>query len=246
MNWSYAVLALALALGSSFGCDKLAGGSGDGKNDERKKSDDDDGKDKKKDDAPARTLADEDPFVAKHLELLAKAADCKGKDRIEHWCLIAEGFVSGERGVPSVGVKVGTTTFVVTEDASVATLDKFATLSCLAVRKDGKTFAGITTVKPDNAAEQASVDASREDLVAVFAGERKSIRMTPDLLGYVESLPATAKYPTEKSDTGFKIVGGSNADVRRVKSHWIAVEVPRKNPLGIYVSIFTDRPYEKR
>ncbi len=190
------------------------------------------------------SLDDEDPYVAKHLKLLLEAASCGAADkRMEAWCQVAEGFPNGTSSVPSKGVKVGLTTFVVTAEATRETLDKYQTLSCLGVGKGGDTFASITSVKPDSDAETKSAAAAQLDVLSVLKGGRRDIQMTPDLKSYVDSLSAAAKFPTKKTDKGFRIEGGSNADVRRVGTTWLAVDVPAKDPKGLYISIFTDAGY---
>ncbi|MBI2389256.1 MAG: hypothetical protein HYV09_06545 [Deltaproteobacteria bacterium] len=60
----------------------------------------------------------------------------------------------------------------------------------------------------------------------------------------LDGLPKKAQYELQRHDNAYKLDGGSNADVRKVGKYWVAVEIPRKDPAGIRLSVFTNQPFE--
>lgn len=47
-----------------------------------------------------------------------------------------------------------------------------------------------------------------------------------------------------KHANGYKLDGGSDADLRKVGKYWVSVEIPKKDPAGIWLSVFTNQAYE--
>jgi hypothetical protein len=218
------------------------------------KDDDDEGSSKKKKSKKTEKDDEEgegddalDPFAKDHLAITKKAARCDDESEAkEPWCLAANGFAKAERAkLPETGTFVGVTTFVQTKGASPATLEKYTHLSSLAFRADGDEVLGwVTEVKPDTPAETTEVERIRDKVFAQFAGKKAKIEAEAGLRGYLDGLPKKAKYKLEKHAHGYKLDGGSYADLRKVGKYWVAVEVPRKDPAGIWLSVFTNQPYD--
>lgn len=188
-----------------------------------------------------------DPFAKDHLAILKKAAGCADEsEAIEPWCLAAGGFAKAARAkLPETGAFLGVTTFVQTQNASSATLEKYTHLSSVAFRADGdEAFGLITEVKASTDSEAPEVKRVVDVLFAQFAGKKKKIEAEAGMRGFLDGLPKKAKYKLEKHANGYNLDGGSSADLRKIGKYWVSIEVPKKDPAGIWLSVFTNQPYD--
>jgi len=199
--------------------------------------------DKSKDDDEG-TTAEVDPFAKDHLAIAKKIA-C-GDPALEPWCTAAKGFAKASRAkLPDTGTLLGVTTFVQTKGASADTLEKHLHLSSAAFKNDGDdSTAWITEVKAESKAEQKEVRRLTDLLFDGFAGKKVTLDPNADLRGYLEGLPKKAKYALEKHGGGYKLKGGSHADLRKVGKVWVTTEVPQKDPAGIWLSVFSAQAYD--
>jgi hypothetical protein len=251
-RWWVLVVAMAVATPLVAGCDAVSSlfeGSNDSDDDDDDNDDNDDGDKQKKRKAkkgkqakaPSVPLS---PYVVDHLKIARQAAGCDGTKPIEPWCTAAAGFASGSPGKPGTGTVLGLATFVQTKGASSATLSKRQHLASLSFRSSAsRTHAFLAKVTPDNATERLEVDRVERTLLKLFAGGRSQLTVSPNMGGYLDGLPAKIKYEAMPHRNGYSVKGGSNAELRRVGDYWVAVEVPRKNPAGIWFSVFHDAPY---
>lgn len=253
-----------LSSGALTACDATQGltGSKSEKTAKAEEDDDDDAKESKKKKKKKKAEDDEesasaepvkvpapksnlDPFVEQHLALVRTAASCDDKaNAIAAWCMAANEFgAASPAEVPPTSTRLGVTTFVVTKDASKATLEKFMHLSSLAIRRADPGFALISEVKPDNDAERADTNRVAGLVFQHFAGRDVKLGAGEAMSGYLDGLAARASYPLTKHDNGYRVVGGSNADLRRIGKAWVSIEVPKNDPAGIWLSVFADLPY---
>lgn len=189
---------------------------------------------------PALTLfAGSDTFVQNHLSLLKQHGGCTSAAADKLWCRFT-GFNSAQKSAPpNPGVYLGVTTFVQTNGGSAVTLGKFTRLSSLAVRKSGDGFVAlIATVNPQNDTGKAEVARLAPLVRGQIEGAAKPEIQEVGLKGYIGSLPDRAKYPLVAHKNGFTLNGGSKADLRKVGDTWVSIEVPQKNPAGIWVTVF--------
>jgi hypothetical protein len=177
-----------------------------------------------------------DAFVSDHLGKLAAAC---AKQRIDPWCRATE-YARAKRGeAPAAGTRLGVTSFVVTAGVDPASLEKHRRLSSLAARSDGdKVYALVASVSPRNPTGQQEVARLLPLVLAQIEGGPTPEVKEPGMSQYLEGLPSRASYPLAPQPTGWSVQGGSNADLRRVGDVWVAVEVPRNNPAGIWLSVF--------
>lgn len=187
-------------------------------------------------------IAAGDAFVQNHLNLLKQYAGCTSAGADKLWCRFT-GFNSAQKSAPpNPGVYLGVTTFVQTNGGSSATLVKFARLSSLAVRKNGDGFAAlIATVNPQNDTGKAEVGRLAPLVRQQIEGGAKPDIKEAGLSGYISSLPERAKYAMVANKNGYTLNGGSKADLRRVGDTWVSVEVPQKNPAGMWITVFAPR-----
>jgi hypothetical protein len=183
-----------------------------------------------------------DGFVQNHLNLLKQYAGCTSAAADKLWCKLT-GFTAAEKSAaPNPGVYLGVTTFVQTNGGSAATLEKFSRVSSLAVRKSGNDVVGlIATVNPQNDTGKTEVARLLPLVRQQIAGGSKPEIKEPGLSGYISSLPERAKYPLTQHKNGFTLNGGSKADLRRIGGVWVSIEVPQKNPAGIWITVFAAR-----
>ncbi len=178
-------------------------------------------------------------FTQNHLGLLKQYAGCTSAAADKLWCRFT-GFTAAEKSAaPNPGVYLGVTTFVQTNGGSAATLGKFSRVSSLAVRKSGaESVALIATINPQNDTGKAEVARLLPLVRKQIEGGAKPEIKEPGLSGYISSLPERAKYPMVQHKNGFTLNGGSKADLRRVGGVWVSIEVPQKNPAGIWITVF--------
>lgn len=201
-------------------------------------------KKKAKDDDEGGGTAEVDPFAKDHLAIAKKVA-C-GDEPLEPWCTAAKGFAKAARAkLPDTGTLLGVTTFVQTKGASAETFEKHGHLSSLSVKNDGDdSTAWITEVKGDTTAEQKETVRIGELLFKHFAGKKVTLDPNTGLRTYLDGLPKKAKYGLKKHEGGYTFDGGSKADLRKVGKWWVSVEIPQKDPAGIWLSVFSTQAYE--
>ncbi|MBW2458741.1 MAG: hypothetical protein JRI68_29855 [Deltaproteobacteria bacterium] len=246
--WSLA-LAVALSPPLVTGCDAVSSlFEGNSDSDDDDDDNDDDDKPKKKKEKKSKKAKSPDaaltPFIAQHLEIARQAAGCSGSQPIEPWCTAAAGFTAGTPAKPTKRTHLGLATFVQTKGASPGTLKQHQHLASLSFRSSGsRTFAFIAKVSPDDASERIEVARVESLLLQWFGGGRPPVRVSLGMAGYLDGLPAKTKYEAVAHDHGYAVKGGTNAELRRVGDYWVTAEVPRKNPAGIYFSVFHDTTY---
>lgn len=187
---------------------------------------------------PPVVVAGEDAFVAKHLQLLAGAGACKEGSKIRAFCALTK-FAQAKAipPPPAASSHIGLSTFVTTEGATEESIAQRVEVSALAFNPDGGGRALLSTVKPDNDSERADLLAARTSIEA-FAVGGPTPKLGNNLATYLESLPKRAKYTMTPHSRGFRLDGGSKADVRFVGSAWVVVEVPARDPKGAWMSVY--------
>jgi hypothetical protein len=189
-----------------------------------------------------RTPADK--LVPMMLARLAKAADCAGKGQKKRvWCVAVDkwdkGTVADLPTAPLVGVSFGVRADLPVEDL----LAGEATLAVFAVKKDADKppLGVITDLRPENAAEKRIIGDGMAAVAKTIKGDEPAAKLDPALHKLVQAVSGAATHPVVKGDTAWQMTGQSDTFVRRAGDVWIAVEVPKEGPEGIFVSIFTDR-----
>lgn len=194
------------------------------------------------------TATEYDPaYVASHMARVREAVGCDGAplEDLGVFCAATSWASGSAAAVPGGSVTLlGLTTWVPTTGATVDTMRGQLSLSLLALRTTGEsTYGDITSVNARNSADQAPMLAARE-VQAVFAGTSSGpLTLLGPLYLYTLGRPAAATYVLARTSAGWQLQGGSYADLRRVGDRWVAVEVPRKDPQGLYLSMFTEREY---
>lgn len=181
-------------------------------------------------------------FVQSHLNLLKQYAGCNSAAADKLWCRFTGFNTAAKVAALNPGVYLGVTTFVQTNGGSAATLGKFTRLSSLAVRKSDAGFVAlIATVNPQNDTGKAEVARLAPLVRGQIEGGAKPEIKEPGLNGYISSLPERAKYPLVQHKNGFTVNGGSKADLRKVGDTWVSIEVPQKNPAGMWITVFASK-----
>lgn len=181
-------------------------------------------------------------FVQSHLKLLNQYGGCTSAAADKLWCRFTGFNTAAKAAAPNPGVYLGVTTFVQTNGGSAATLGKFTRLSSLAVRKSGDSFVGlIATVNAQNDTGKAEVARLAPLVRQQIEGGAKPDIKEAGLKGYISSLPERAKYPLAQHKNGFTLNGGSKADLRKVGDTWVSIEVPQKNPAGMWITVFAPK-----
>ena len=177
------------------------------------------------------------------LASLHSAADCKNKRSLWRvWCVAADGWARGKAGpMPRGKVLVGLTVELVDGGDAVGALHESVSLSALAFKVDGKdTLAKITKIKPTSPDEDKAVMRAVGGVTMVLKGKAKSAKLSADLLAYVRGLADGASYAVTRTPHGWTWKGASLAELRRVGTAWVAIEIPdRRN--GLFVTVFTDK-----
>jgi hypothetical protein len=190
---------------------------------------------------PSATRLPDDAIVETMLERLGRAARCPESRRV--WCIAANGWAEGAAApLPAatrvlVGISVG----LERDRGEQDLLAVDVSLSALALRVDGeRRFGLITDIPPENPAEQRLVRDAVTSVGRVLKGDAERVELAPSLSRYAAGLGAQASYPLERTAGEWRMTGKSNARLRKIGGVWVAVEVPRAGPEGIFVSLYPE------
>jgi hypothetical protein len=183
----------------------------------------------------------DDAIIETMLARLGAAARCPGSRRV--WCIPSGGWAQGDAAeLPAedralVGVTIG----LERERDDADLLATEVALSVLALRTSGSgRVALITDVPPENPSEKRVVRAAISSIGKVVKGEAERVELAPSLARHIETYVAQASYPLSRQGDAWTMVGKSNARLRKVGRVWVAIEVPRAGPEGIFVSLYPE------
>jgi hypothetical protein len=186
-------------------------------------------------DAPVRS-GSEVKFVAQHIERLASA--CKSKP-LQPWCA-ATGFAQvGPTDGPSPGTVLGLTTFLTTEGDVTVGLEKYLAVSRLdVVDSGGKTAVHVSSIRPNNAAGKDEVRRLIPLVRQHLGGASAPVVEEPGLKNYLSTTNSRSLTALIPHSLGWSMEGRSKGDFRKVGDLWVVVEVPQKNPAGVWLNLY--------
>ena len=191
--------------------------------------------------APRPARMSDDAIIESMLARVGAAAGCPGSKRV--WCIAADGWARGiAPELPSgqqvlIGVSIG----LERERADDELLATEVSLSALALRGAGETRQGlITDIPPENPAEKRVVRAAVSSVGKVLKGQDDRVELAPSLQRFADGLAAQASYPLARGGDAWLMTGKANARIRKVGSVWVALEVPRDGPEGIFLSLYPE------
>ena len=196
---------------------------------------------------PAPTATPYDAaFVDAHLARLRSEAGCDATTRhprLGLFCAAVSGWATGTTAPFPIGsaAKAGITTWIPTEGSVEEADARLRRFSVLATDSAGQLRGDITTPEPRHQLDTGP-GVGMAQVEARLGGTPGPIAIPIGLYDYVNQRPTQAQYPLATTPTGWQIQGGSYADLRRVGDTWVAVEVPRNAPAGLYFSVFVDAP----
>jgi hypothetical protein len=183
----------------------------------------------------------DDAIIEEMLSRLGAAARCPGSRRA--WCIPSAGWAEGQAAdLPGgdralVGVTIGLERD--REDADLLSTE--VVLSVLALRRAGDGILGlITDVPPENPSETRVVRAAISSIGKVVKGDADRVQLAPSLARHLDTYIPQATYPLTRQGAAWAMTGKSNARIRKVGRLWIAIEVPRSGPQGIFVSLYPE------
>lgn len=194
---------------------------------------------------PAVTAtAYDDAFIAAHLARLQTELGCgtpQVPPDVAHFCL-AIAWPTGSAAPLPGGARVlaGVTSWVPTTAPVVEGLRGQRRFSCLALRSDASGIAGELISPSSRNGDPAPLQAMETVEQALRGNSPGPLPIMRQLFNYISSRSIAAEYPAVRTAQGWQLAGGSIADIRRVGSVWVAIEVPRNNPAGLYLSLFVD------
>jgi hypothetical protein len=125
------------------------------------------------------------------------------------------------------------------EDADLLATE--VVLSVLVVKAKGDDRLGlITDVPPENPAETRVVRAAIAGIGKVLKGDAERVALAPSLARHIQTFAQDASYPLSRDGDLWTMTGKSNARLRKVGRAWVALEVPRSGPEGVFVSIYPE------
>ncbi len=193
--------------------------------------------------AVSATAYDE-AFILTHLARLQGELSCGTahvSPEFAHLC-IAVNWPTGTAAPLPGGSRVlaGVTTWVASTAPLLENLTQQQRFSSLALRTDASGTVGELMSPSPRGGDPAPLQAMQAVVQALRGNTPGPLPLMRPLFDYVSSRPAAATYPAQRTAQGWQLGGGSFADIRRVGSVWVAIEVPRNNPAGLYLSIFVD------
>ena len=158
-----------------------------------------------------------------------------------HLC-VAANWPTGTAAPLPAGQRVlaGVTTWVATTGPLLDGLSRLQRFSSLALRTDAGGTVGEIMSPNSRSGDPAPQQAMQSVVQALRGNTPGPLPVMRSLFDYLSSRPAAVTYPAQRTAQGWQLAGGSFADIRRVGSVWVAIEVPRNNPAGLYLSIFVD------
>jgi hypothetical protein len=192
---------------------------------------------------PPAPRIEDDAIIDAMLARLGTVASCPGSRRV--WCVAASGWSRGEPATLPAGsvALVGVTVGLQRDKPDDELLAVDVALSALVFRPEGeKTVGLITDIPPSNPGEQRLMRNAMSSIARVVRGEDERVKLAPSLVRHLDSLPAQASYPLSRGPDGadWRMTGKSNARIRKVGRSWVAIEVPRAGPEGIFVSVYPE------
>jgi len=199
---------------------------------------------------PAPTaVAYDAAYVDAHLARLRAAAGCDGVQHPELgvFCPAVTGWSTGTTAPFSVGsvARLGVTTWVPTVGDVTTAFAAERRFSVLAVTSAGPR-ANIVSPSAGDPFDSGPATAMGSVLAHLRGTQAAPIPLPYGVHAFVVGRADAPEHPLATTPSGWQVQGGSFADLRRVGEQWIAVEVPRQNPQGLYFSVFVDAAYEAR
>lgn len=198
--------------------------------------------------APTATAYDA-VYVDRHLARMREAAGCDGARHAELgvFCPGVTGWANGTAAPFPVGgvARLGVTTWVPTEGDVVGAWFAQRRFSVLAVDSAGGVHGDLVSPSPRDPMDQAPTTALHAVLGHLRGTQPAPIPLPLGLYDFVVGRTSAPSHPMATTANGWQLQGGSFADLRRVGDQWIAVEVPRVNPLGLYLTVFVDAEYRR-
>ena len=196
--------------------------------------------------APTATAYDT-AFVDQHLARLRQEAGCDGPTphaRLGVFCPAVTGWSRGTATPFPVGgsAKAGITTWIPTQGSVEAADQQLRRFSVLATNSGADQMRGDITSPQARHQLDTGPGVGMAQVEARLGGTPGPVAIPIGLYDYVNQRPGQAQYPLATTANGWQIQGGSYADIRRVGDRWVAVEVPRNAPEGLYLSVFVDDP----
>lgn len=194
---------------------------------------------------PAVTAtAYDEAFIQLHLARVQSELGCGAPTvlaEFAHLCL-ATSWPTGTAAPLPGGQRVllGVTTWVATTGPLLDGLARLQRLSSLALRTDAGGTVGEIMSPNSRSGDPAPQQAMQAVVQALRGSSPGPLPVTRSLFHYLSSRPTAVTYPVQRTAQGWQLGGGSFADVRRVGSVWVAIEVPRNHPAGLYLSLFVD------
>lgn len=197
--------------------------------------------------APTATAYDAQ-YIGAHLSRARAESGCDtmpaGPTAI--YCNALRGWDTGTAGALPAGpvALVGVTTWIPTVTSFAEADAQHRRLSFLGIRTDATGRYGALVTPGSNMPMEAAAVAQALATVSAAApsGNAAPIPLSFGLHGFANGQAQQARYLVATTGQGWQLQGGSFADIRRVGNTWVAVEVPRRNPAGLYFSIFLDSP----
>ena len=189
----------------------------------------------------AAPAADLTSSLLRELDTAARCRDRRSPHRV--WCIPARGYAGGSAAPIAEGdqVLIGLTLELEVGQPVARALTERVSLASLALRSAGGRVTGkIQAIRPSNPGEERELGAAVASVAATLKGMAPRAAVSPGLMGYLATLPARATYPLTQGAQGWTLAGASDAELRRVGEHLVAIETPRSGR-GIFVSVFTDR-----
>jgi hypothetical protein len=183
----------------------------------------------------------DDALIESMLARVGAAAGCPASKRV--WCIAAEGWGHGAAPELPAGeqVLIGVSVALEREREDDELLATEVSLSALALRGPGDGRRGlITDIPPENPAETRVVRAAVSSVGRVLKGQDDRVELAPSLRRFADGLAAQASYPLSRAGGAWVMTGKSNARIRKVGSVWVALEVPRDGPEGVFLSLYPE------
>ena len=196
--------------------------------------------------APVTTTAYDATFIAAHLARARAEAGCDATPtaQLGVFCPALVGWDQGAAApLPGGSITLaGVTTWIPTLGSFAALDTAQRTFSMLALRADATGRHGrVVTARPESPAESlAAAKALTSVVERMRSNDAAPLPLDRGLVDFGGAQAARAEYPVASSGVGWQLVGGSFADIRRVGNRWVAIEVPRNAPAGLYFSVFWD------
>jgi hypothetical protein len=197
--------------------------------------------------APVATAYDAQ-YIATHLMRARAEAGCDalaaGPTTV--FCPALRGWDTGTQGALPAGpvALAGVTTWIPTSTPFAEADAQHRRLSFLGIRTDATGRYGALVSPGANMPMESAAVAQALGTVSAAAptGSSAPLGLSFGLHGFANGQAQQARYPIATTGQGWQLQGGSFADIRRVGNTWVAIEVPRRNPAGLYFSVFVDSP----